>query len=635
MIHETAAPPAPAAAPSLTPGRLLAVVLLCVYGGLAVAVDFPRAAMGIQSDEATYYMMGHSLAEDGDLTYRREDLARVWKEFSSGPTGVFLKKGSDILEWGVMRRPPFFWTRSQDDPDSSRLFYGKSFIYPLVAAPFVKVFGTNGFLVLHALLLTLVVWCAFLFLHARMSATIAALLAGAFVMATVVPVYFVWITPELFNFSLGLIAYFCWLFKEVAPPAHVRPRTAWLMTGRSDLAAAALLGIVTFSKPWSALLFVPIALYLLWRRQLGRTVIASAIFLGLAVGLFGANLAITGDWNYQGGGDNRRTFYWEFPFQTPSSGFTVGQEKARDEALGEIIFNRSVVWTNLRHNVKWFFTGRYAGLIPYYFPAVFALVAFTASRQRRPPWQYFALLGALGQIAITIVFVPYTWNGGGGSVGNRYFMGAYGAFLFLMPPVTRLPIAFVPWVVGALFTAPLVLNPFVTSFKPGDHAKSGPFRWLPVELTLVYDWPINNQPDRVRIWFGDNPKGSSPGFQIYFFDDHAFVEGDGTFWVRGESRSEFLIKTVRPMKRLVLSLSAGPEPVRIAASLSGRSQDVTLAPGESQQIAFALDEGFPYQGKWPVWTASISSSSGFVPIFHGAANDARYLGVRVKPVLVE
>ena len=41
--------------------------LLCVYGALALTVDFPRAAIGFKSDEATYYMMGHSLAEDGDL----------------------------------------------------------------------------------------------------------------------------------------------------------------------------------------------------------------------------------------------------------------------------------------------------------------------------------------------------------------------------------------------------------------------------------------------------------------------------------------------------------------------------------------------------------------------------------------
>jgi hypothetical protein len=634
MIGETPAATEPAVASSFRPGVLVTLVLLCVYGGLAVTVDFPRAAFGIQSDEATYYMMGYSLAQDGDLTYRREDLVRVWREFPSGPAGVFLKKGTDILEWGFMRRPPFFWTRAQDDPDQSRLFYGKSFIYPLFAAPFVKVFGTNGFLVLHALLLTLVVWCAFLFLHARMSAALSACVAGAFVMASVVPVYFVWITPELFNFSLGLLAYFCWLYKEVAPLSHIRRWSRWLVTGRSDLVAAVVLGIVTFSKPWSALLFVPMALYLVWRRRIGRAVAATALFLACAAGLFAINMAISGDWNYQGGGNNRRTFYWEFPFQTPTSGFNVGQEKARDEALGEIIFNRSVVWTNLVHNLAWFVVGRYAGLIPYFFPAVFALAAFIVSR-RRPTWQYFALAGALGQIAMLIIAVPYTWNGGGGSVGNRYFMGAYGAFLFLMPPLTGAATCLVPWIVGGLFTAPLVLNPFVTSFKPGDHAKSGPFRWLPVELTLVYDWPINNQPDRVRVWFGDKPKGSSLGFQIYFFDDHAYVEGDGTFWVRGRSRAEFLIKTDRPVKRLLLTLAAGPEPVRIEAVLSGKSQDITLRPGESQQITFNTGEGFPYQGTWPVWTASISSSSGFVPIFYGDSKDVRYLGVLVKPVLVE
>lgn len=627
-------PPAVASRPSFGPGRLLAGALLAIYGALALTVDFPRAAIGIQSDEATYYMMGHSLAEDGDLTYRREDLTRVWKEFSSGPSGLFLKRGSDIVEGGLMLRPPFVWTRTAPDPDQARLFFGKSFIYPLAAAPLVKLFGSNGFLLLHALLLALVVWCGYRFLHARMSPSVSVILAGAFVMATVVPVYFVWITPELFNFALAFLAYFCWLYKEVAPAAHVSPRTRWLMTGRSDLAAALILGIVTFSKPWSALLFVPLALHLLWQRRFPGAIGASALFLTAAAGLFAVNMAIAGEWNYQGG--QRKTFVYEFPFQTPSSDFDIVPEtRGRDAALTEVIFNRSVVWTNLAHNLKWFVIGRHAGLVPYFFPAVFALVALALSRTRRPAWQYFALAGALGQIAVTIIAVPYTWNGGGGSVGNRYFMGAYGAFFFLIPTIASPLIAFVPLAAGMLFTAPLVLNPFVTSFRPADHSKSGPFRWLPVELTLVYDWPLNNQADRVRVWFGDQPKGSSPGFQIYFFDDNAFVEGDGSFWVRGESRAEYLIKTDRPMRRLVLAVMAGPEPVQVAAQLAGRVQELSLAPGESKQLTFAMGDGFPYQGRWPVWTAAVSASSGFVPIFHGDSKDARFLGVRVTPVLVE
>ena len=105
-----------AAPPDFRPGALLALLLLCVYGGIAVSVDFPRTAMGIQSDEATYYMMGHSLAEDGDLTYRREDLVRVWKEFDSGPAGLFLKRGRDVRGGGLMMRPPFVWLRTDPDP---------------------------------------------------------------------------------------------------------------------------------------------------------------------------------------------------------------------------------------------------------------------------------------------------------------------------------------------------------------------------------------------------------------------------------------------------------------------------------------------------------------------------------------
>jgi hypothetical protein len=233
--------------------------------------------------------------------------------------------------------------------------------------------------------------------------------------------------------------------------------------------------------------------------------------------------------------------------------------------------------------------------------------------------------------------VPYTWNGGGGSVGNRYFVGPYGVFLFLLPPMTRFATTAIPWAVGSLFMAPLVLNPFATSFKPADHTKSGPFRWLPMELTLVYDWPINNEGDRVRKWFGDNPPDhKDPGFQIYFFDDNAYLEeADKSFWVKGESRTEYLIKTDRPMRRLLLTFTAGHEPVSVVASLEGRTQRLSLSRGESQQIQFAMGRGFLYQGIWPVWTASISASSGFVPLFYEDSKDNRFLGVRVKPVLVE
>jgi hypothetical protein len=83
--------------------------------------------------------------------------------------------------------------------------------------------------------------------------------------------------------------------------------------------------------------------------------------------------------------------------------------------------------------------------------------------------------------------------------------------------------------------------------------------------------------------------------------------------VKGGSRAEFLIKTDRPMKRLVLTLSAGAVDTEVDATVAGRTQHVGLSAGASQQVFFELGEGFPYQGQWPVWKASVSSSAGFVP----------------------
>ena len=174
------------------------------------------------------------------------------------------------------------------------------------------------------------------------------MIAGAFVMATVVPVYYVWITPELFNFALGFFAYFCWLYKEVSPRERMPRPLQWLGDSRGDLLAAVLLGIATFSKPSNALLFVPLALWYLWNRRVARLVATSAIFVVMAAGLFGINTIITGEWNYQGG--ERRTYYWEFPFQTTASAFDVGKPMARDEAQADVILEKSIFWTNFTNN---------------------------------------------------------------------------------------------------------------------------------------------------------------------------------------------------------------------------------------------------------------------------------------------
>jgi len=613
---------------TLRPGLLLAAAFLCLYGTLALTVDVPEAAYGFKSDEATYYMMGLSLVHDGDLAYRKEDLARVWREYRSGPAGVFLKHGQKI--------------GGAPDPDTQRYFYGKSFIYPLCAAPLVLLFGTNGFLVLNALAVALVLLAAYLFLHARAGAWPSAVLAAGSVMASVVPVYLVQIMPEVFNFSLACLAYFCWLYKEVAVPERSPHGTAWLFTPRSDLVAAILLGIATFSKPTNALLFVAPVLWGIFRfrRKILIPVLAFAVVAG---GLFAVNMAITGDWNYQGGGD-RKSYYFEFPFQTDGTTNDLGVSKSRETVMSHVIFNPRTFASNFLHNLEYFVAGRHAGMLPYFFPGFFAMVALLASplvnrnRARRPAagWQWLVLASALAQGLIFVIGTPYTWSGGG--VGNRYFISGYGVMLFLLPAIESLWVAFLPWVVGGLFVSLIVLNPFAAAAKPADIATHGPLRVLPVELTLLNDLPVMTEGDeRARVWFGELGQGD-PGFLVTFLDENAFGrEPDRSFWTRGDSRAEIVFKANQPIRRAVFTLTAGPVPADVRIDVAGRGQSIHLDAGTSQQMATVMPPGLPYEKEVAgvqLWKISIVTRGGFTPIFFDAASsDARYLGVRVRPML--
>jgi hypothetical protein len=368
---------------SHTPGAIAALGITILLLAAAFALDLPRATGGFKGDEATYYSLTESLANDFDFAFERKDLTRVWEEFPGGPEGIFLKRGKVAR---LQRAAQFPYARrvKREDPVRTRLYYAKSFIYPLVAAPFVWLFGTSGFLVLHALLLGLDLFVAYAFVAARGSPPAAALsYAVVFLAASVVPVYFVWLTPELFNVSLVFYAVFLWSYKEVAAR---RPAGAarFLDGAASDYAAAALVGILTFSKPPHAVLMGAFVLLALSRRQWRRAIAMSAVWAVVAGGLFVANAAITGEFNYQAG--DRKTFYGRdgFPFANERETFeSIGPVRERGSLLvGDVLANRHTM-TVFRNNVLYFVTGRFGGLVPYFFPGVLSALLFLARRPRQ------------------------------------------------------------------------------------------------------------------------------------------------------------------------------------------------------------------------------------------------------------
>ena len=271
------------------------------------------------------------------------------------------------------------------------------------------------------------------------------------------------------------------------------------------------------------------------------------------------------------------------------------------------------------------------------------MLALVTTWKRRASWQWFVLAAVAMQMLVFIIGQPYTYIGSGGTVGNRYFMGVYGVCLFLLPPIESVWLAVLPWLIGGLFVGKIVLNSFYASQLPWEHMNAGPLRWLPVEQTNINDLPLDAGPYRAGVWFGDTPGQGDPGFQIYYLDDNAYYresEADRELWIRGESRAELLIKAVSEFKTLRLEFSAGPTPTTATATVHGVTQRVSLTAGESKTLEFALGPGFPYKKTRDVpvyeWVISIASSSGFSPkLIDPASTDSRYLGVRVRPTVVQ
>jgi hypothetical protein len=630
--------------PALPAAALFATIFL-VLAGFALSLDLPKTKLGFQGDEATYYSLGHSLARDLDFTFERQDLVRVWDEFP-GPEGIFLKQGKTIDLQRTGTFPDLRVVRTPD-PRPDRLYYGKSYIYPLIAAPFVRVFGTNGFLVLHAVLMTLNILAAYTFLRARRSTAGTALAyAVVFFGASIVPVYFVSLTPELLNVSLVLYAFCLWSLKETA--AEGAASGAWLHGSRADYLAAALLGMATFSKPSHALLLFPLVFVPGRRREWRRAVMVAGVFALTAAGLFAGNAAITGELNYQGG--YRKSFYSHtgFPFANERERFdNIGIGLATDTVRVDIIATSHAPRVFL-HNLVYFAAGRYSGLLPYFFPGVLSVLLFLARPRERREWHWVVGATAFGAAAGLLLYMPYTYSGAGGSIGNRYFMSFYPLFLFLTPPLSsaRAPLAAI--VGGGLFTAKMVLTPFHTAFFPSDHARSGPLRVLPVERTLVNDLMVTGEERRARM-----PLGGVPAAAAYFLDANAFDPEGAAFWVKGRARADIVLRApagtsadggTAPLRIAALDVDVlnGGAPNTVTISTGGDRTVLQMEPGAARTVRLEPGYGVPYQPpsqptNW-MYVMSVATTAGFIPRLEvPGATDHRFLGamITVRPVYVQ
>jgi hypothetical protein len=605
------------------PGLLAALALLLVGSFVALSIDVPRTLYGVKGDEATYVAMALSLAYDGDLVYEDGvDLERFYQIYNGGPEGIYLKVGArSFYETdGIF---PYIHRRTYPDGRDDRLYFGKAYMSSLFAAPFVRVAGLNGLLWFNVVLLTAVVYGAYRFIAARSPALVALPFVLVFLGASITPLYGVWLSSEIFNFSFVFFAYLLWFYKDVAPAATTR-FGRWLRSPASDFVAAGLLGLAIFSKPIPNVLFIVPAVLQLWSQgRFRRGVEVGVLCAAVAAGGFALNAAISGEFSYQWGLD-RRYVSGTFPFEGPGLAFEdlgtpmIGGGLVVEESLGPVAYV-----TLLFHNLTYFFIGRHFGFVPFFFPGVVAVFLLLRSRAQAHVWQWLILGTAALAAVVLALYMPFTWSGGGGPSGNRYYLSAYPLFLFLVPPLQGHWPAITAWLGGSLFTAQILMNPFVSAKQPYLAVERGAFRLLPVELTMVLDLPIRLDAPRARIVYGENPT-----MQLYFLDHNASLPEPPGIWIYGNRRADIIVRTPMELETITVTARSAVATMVSVEIGSGEGQ-IALEPDVSGAVT--VRPGGIYSRKSWAYLMQVTTSDGFVPrLTEPGSNDGRFLGAAIS-----
>ena len=590
-----------------SPSFIAIFLIFTFFLGFALFVNLPAIHQGfLFDDQAVYYSMTQSLAQDGDLEYTKRDLIRYYEVFPSGPLGIFLKRAKD-----------------------GKLFYAKSFAYPLFAAPFVKLFGVNGALIFHSLLLLLLLAMGHAYLSLSNSSPLSLITILSFLFASVAGVYFLWISPDFFNFFLVFAILFLWLYKHRLPEkingAHQEAKIqVFLRSDWTDYIAGLLLGIAVFSKPPNIVLLGPIVLFALKQKKLLKTCLVILCFLFSSGIFWGTNHLVTGEWNYQGG--ERKTFLYSYPYEKADITFDSieTQEMTADGYAEKHLLPAKFI----PYNLFYYFFGRFTGIAWYFFPAFFFLLLFFAGKKQFLRWLIFGAIFA--EILIYIVFMPDNYGGGGGTLTNRYFLNIFPLFLFLPMEKRKIKDIAVIWIAAAVFIAPILIGPFPHSHYPSTHVKKFPFKILPVEMTLVNNFPTNTNP-----WAFRQEVGTPPHIGwLHFLDDNFYrrikesdVEKRG-FWTRGPYTTEMILKTYYPVKRLDVHLLNNPRMRNEITVRVGREKK-RIALGTKQRGTLSFSPVKPFKIKaLHLYRIKISASKGSIPYFEReTSKERRFLGV--------
>jgi hypothetical protein len=544
--------------------RTYAAVALFLFAFPLVMVK-PGMPINLKSDEPAYYLMALSLVRDLDLRCDLHDIQRLVQEFPYTTTKNLILATGD--RWQTV-------------------YFGKPYLVSLVAAPLVALFGANGFVATNMALLLLSVWLGALYLRQFNPEGLALLYSAGFFLLSNAFAYVFWLHTEVLCIASVTIAlYLAFTPADGAPPAGRwaawRARL-WNERTRPFFSGAALIA-AAYNKPYLAALGLP-ALALAWRGRSWRGAATwVAGFAAAGVLVCGISWALIGKPSAYLGLERAGVSVESYDEMPPLPKLRAPHPTAGPANSFRWILT-SFRASNLRYDIGYFLLGRHTGLFVYAPFALLSVLLFLA-HGRRSGARWFLAATLAGVAFYTLTFIWFNWHGGGGFIGNRYYVNALPGFLFL---VTRIaPAGLVPagYAAAGLFVGSIAFTPFgnpVPAPTLQAHVRNAPFRLFPLEHTLLRQIPgYRGTPGGAGTWI----QGRTDLFRPL---------GEA-LWVVGGQRVELDLLAPGPLARPVFEVSTrvAPNRVRLALGRARTTLDFASAepPGNVQRVALAPGKG--------------------------------------------
>lgn len=551
---------------------LIFILPVLFYTGAAIILDPGRLEGAYPDADLTGYLAAMSIARDGDLTYTREDSDRYLREYGSRPFPF------RVLQKRMMNSSGQF-------TDYYAFYYPETFLFAVV--PLIALFGFRGWLLFHVLLVLAIYIAGWLYYRGKEKDALSPAI-NSVVYFTLIPLPVLFLLPSHHLFLLSVCTFF-------------------LLCGlkRWPVLSAIFLALAYSSQP-CALIFglIPVGY---WQMSKG----ANGEHRPIPRFVVAAILALFAVWGAE------RLMYPVSSVSDPRW-ITDGAHAALDGIWDTLPDASSYLWSAPEpQRIIDFLLGRNSGFFIYAFAA--GALLLSSVWMLRDSLIRIAWLFVILYLALVSFIHTSSWNAQ--SIAHDFWVLLAALPYFLLPLIRPKSFFVSVAILSAFFAGPLLVNPLGAIANRADFSFSFPYKFLPVEVSLAGRAGITKESEH-RLDFS--------GGRIYFLDDNFYKENN-YFWLRGESKMEFLLE-ISPAQNVAMEFRNGVLENKITLKFQESEEVIRLTTAELKRVDLSrhLKAHTPYEGKIYVH-GEMKTNAGYVPGLLSRDNpDYRFLSCQVQ-----